>query len=400
MTHSRCAHTASLPIADLLDAAIKPSKSPPTNDVFLFSGNRHESVPRTLFLDRRITPIERNAWQVIKMMMDCGQPNALPTYERLRQYLTAMPCAAKASFETVARAITLLRLTRWISLARKRRLPNGQVQANLYILHDEPLTPHEAMQLDQDYFALVSKAMDHQSKAIQRVGELCFKEIRNDPTLGSKSLPTRLSVLSARFEQVISPSVQKLSTDQSDFKSEASQLASLRNQYGLPSESESGLKPAKNRQFLNPKSDGSSSSSNLYKKTTAKKERLHIQLPERFLHLPAKQQNLCLSAMHHLDLTLQQQIFIEWDRRCQFMTIRKPAAYLLGIVQKALQGDLNALNHAPLELPVVPVGNKPSSPPEESPADRETAKRYIHKLRSIVSRGTLNPSPEQAGPKQ
>lgn len=36
----------------------------PAADGFLYSGNRHESVPRRLFLDRRLTPLERNAWQV------------------------------------------------------------------------------------------------------------------------------------------------------------------------------------------------------------------------------------------------------------------------------------------------------------------------------------------------
>ena len=37
----------------------------PASDGFLYSGNRHESVPRALFLDRRLTPLERTAWQVL-----------------------------------------------------------------------------------------------------------------------------------------------------------------------------------------------------------------------------------------------------------------------------------------------------------------------------------------------
>lgn len=106
-------------------------------DGFIFSGNRHESVPRTLFLDRRLTPLERNAWQVIKMMLEPDGITALPTYEQLRPYLTSMPYADRASSETVARALTLLRLTRWLSLARKRRAKNGTKQSNLYVLHDE-----------------------------------------------------------------------------------------------------------------------------------------------------------------------------------------------------------------------------------------------------------------------
>ena len=80
-----------------------------------------------------------------------------------------MPCAAQASHETVARALTLLRLTRW--LRRRRRDPRtGRIQGNLYVLHDEPLSPFEAMQLDPDYLGLVSQALTHAAKAVQVVG--------------------------------------------------------------------------------------------------------------------------------------------------------------------------------------------------------------------------------------
>lgn len=121
----------------------------PVSDGFLYSGNRHESVPRALFLDRRLTPLERNAWQVLRLQLQSDGVTAFPTYDQLRPYLASMPCAAQASHETVARALTLLRLTRWLSLVRRRRDPKtGRILSNLYVLHDEPLTPFEAMQLD------------------------------------------------------------------------------------------------------------------------------------------------------------------------------------------------------------------------------------------------------------
>lgn len=65
-------------LGDLLDSALKdltpkisePAPARMSADGFLFSGNRHESVPRRLFLDRRLTPLERNAWQVFRMMLN------------------------------------------------------------------------------------------------------------------------------------------------------------------------------------------------------------------------------------------------------------------------------------------------------------------------------------------
>lgn len=112
----------------------------PASDGFLYSGNRHESVPRALFLDTRLTPLERNAWQIIRLMLNADGVTAFPTYDQLRPYLASTPCAQQASYETVARALTLLRLTRWLSLVRRRRDPKtGRIKGNLYVLHDEPL---------------------------------------------------------------------------------------------------------------------------------------------------------------------------------------------------------------------------------------------------------------------
>ncbi|MCA4044100.1 hypothetical protein LDZ95_17040, partial [Pseudomonas aeruginosa] len=167
-TAPRVRRQGPIALAELFDAALKdlapkpapsapaptPAQSPtPTSgDAFLFSGNRHETVPRKLFLDRRLTPLERNAWQVFRLMLNDDGVTAFPTYEQLRPWLASMPCAGQASHETVARALTLMRLTRWLSLVRRRRDPKtGRILGNLYVLHDEPLTPFEAMQLDPDY---------------------------------------------------------------------------------------------------------------------------------------------------------------------------------------------------------------------------------------------------------
>src|SRR5690348_5794272 len=128
-----------LPLSQLLDETLKQLQPPSAHagDGLLFAGNRHESVPRALFLDPRLTPLERNAWQVFRMMLNNDGVTAFPTYEQLRPYLTSMPCSAQASDETVARALTLLRLTRWLTLACHRRHPEtGRIQGNLYVLHD------------------------------------------------------------------------------------------------------------------------------------------------------------------------------------------------------------------------------------------------------------------------
>jgi hypothetical protein len=90
----------------LFDDSLRRLESAPAADApqdgFLFSGNRHESVPPALFLDRCLTPLERNAWLVRRMRLNGDGITAMPTYAQLRPLLASMP-GAMASHETVAR---------------------------------------------------------------------------------------------------------------------------------------------------------------------------------------------------------------------------------------------------------------------------------------------------------
>ena len=174
----------------------------PKLEGFLYSGKHHDSVPRALLLDKRLTPLERNAWQILRTMLNEEGITTFPVYERLSTWLTSMPCANRAAHETVARALTILRLTRWISLVGRRRdAKTGLILSNLYILHDEPLAPYEAIQLDEDYLPLLSRALDHRSKAINRVGLHTLKEIAEDPWMKGRALPTRLHILTQRLAE-------------------------------------------------------------------------------------------------------------------------------------------------------------------------------------------------------
>ena len=173
----------------------RPTTEQPSNQTlqaFLFSGQAHEVVPRRLLLDTRLTPLERNAWQVFRLMSQ-GQGVVTPRYEELQPYLSSVPYGASASRETIARILTMLRLTRWLSLvSRGRDQLSGRLQGSLYILHDKPLTPAEAMELDQDYLELVGHGLSHNTKAVRIVAQHILKEIRQDTDIDLGRLPTRL----------------------------------------------------------------------------------------------------------------------------------------------------------------------------------------------------------------
>ena len=372
------------------------SPAAPVSDGFLFSGNRHESVPRTLFLDRRLTPLERNAWQVFRLQLNDDGVTAFPTYDQLRPYLASMPCAAQASHETVARALTLLRLTRWLSLVRRRRDPKtGRILGNLYVLHDEPLTPFEAMQLDPDYLGLVSQALTHAAKAVQIVGMNTLREIAEDPMLNGRTLPTRLQVLAQRMarNEWLDASYPQ---EPVDHESEEGQDGLLRNLETPSSKSEAGPKPAPDGSLRNPKEDRTVRMGHINQVRTVPRVKAlqHLCLPERLLRLKDEQQSGALVALQQVDESLRQAVLDEWDARCRNSAVRNPAGYLFGIVQKAIRGEFKAwageagsasTPPAP-SSPPRPAAPAPSAPPPPAPngPGREAARAYLAKLRSTL----------------
>ena len=366
----------------------------PVSDGFLYSGNRHESVPRALFLDRRLTPLERNAWQVFRLQLQSDGVTAFPTYDQLRPYLASMPCAAQASHETVARALTLLRLTRWLSLVRRRRDPKtGRILSNLYVLHDEPLTPFEAMQLDPDYLGLVSQALTHAAKAVQIVGMNTLREIAEDPMLNGRTLPTRLQVLAQRMarNEWADASYPQAPVDH---ESEEGQDGLLRNLEGPSSESEAGLKSAPDGSLRNPKEDRTVRMDRINQVRTVPRAKSlqHLRLPERLLRLKDEQQSGAMVALQQVDESLRQAVLDEWDARCRNSAVRNPAGYLFGIIQKAIRGEFKAWAgeggspSTPPAPPPRPAAPAPSAPPPPAPngPGREAARAYLAKLRSTL----------------
>ena len=364
----------------------------PSQDCFLYSGNRHESVPRALFLDRRLTPLERNAWQVFRLQLQSDGVTAFPTYDQLRPYLASMPCAAQASHETVARALTLLRLTRWLSLVRRRRDPKtGRILGNLYVLHDEPLTPFEAMQLDPDYLQLVSHTLGHSARAVQVVGLHTLKEIAEDPLLSGRMLPSRLQVLAERLASRGIGSQESYPQEGMVHDSEEGASSLLRNSDDPSSDSEAGPKPASDGALRNRKQDRTVRSRINEVRTTARERGQvaampGVHLPDGFIGLKEEQQAGAMVALQQVDAPLRQAVLDEWVERCRSSTIRNPAGYLFGIIQRAIRGEFNAWAKQGSAPPPAPARDAPPEPPRKV-VPPEVARQHIDRLRDLLRKG-------------
>lgn len=338
-------------LGDLFDRVRKTTQAAPAprrraarldGDGFIFSGNRHDSVPRALLFDTRLTPLERNAWQIFRLLLNDDGVTAFPSYDQLAPFLASLPFASRASHETVARALSVLRLTRWISLARCRRdQKTGRVIGNLYVLHDEPLSPFEAMQLDPDYLGLVGRALDHASRSVQRVGEHVLKEIAEDPMLSGRVLPTRLQLLTQRLADRgwAEPATYQQAVD--SHESEEAGESRLRNRETPSSESEDSRKTGVLGLLRNPKTGRTVRNEKESIELTIPHPRAPLRLSERFAALKPQQQRGIFAALQAVESGLHQAILDEWDARCSTSAIRNPAGYLFGLIQRAVRGEFN-----------------------------------------------------------
>lgn len=341
----------------------RPTTEHPSNQAlqagFLFSGQSHEVVPRRLLLDSRLTPLERNAWQVFRLMLH-GQGVVTPRYEDLQPYLSSVPYGASASRETIARVLTMLRLTRWLSLvSRGRDQLSGRLQGSLYVLHDEPLTPAEAMELDQDYLALVGHALGHATKAVRIVAQHVVEEVRQDTNIDRDRLPTRLDSWGEHWTQ------QELdqATDAALHDSERGEDHRVRNRAGPRSDSEPSLNASVSGTVRNPNAACTVLKESIctVPRVTPAVDNLHWPAA---LHLSPSERQAIVVALNKLKPEDRQAVLNEAGARCAAGGIRKPAAYLMGLIQRALKGDFRPwagqAEPSPIAEPPPPAPSRPS----------------------------------------
>lgn len=398
---------ARFPISTLLDSAsghleahlqkkraqetATQSASPSHYAGIIFSGNPHETVPRKLLLDNRLTPLERNCWQVFRLLVNEDGVTAFPTYDQLRPYLGMNP-GKLASRETVSKALTVLRLTRWLSLGRRvRNEVSGQVQGNVYLLHDEPVTPAEALEFDKDYMQLVLQSMEHQNKAISAVAEITWREFTSDPDVGRR-LPTHIDTIAERLngqawavesKQHALPAPQFGIRTQYEITesalSSASELSANRaEQCTLPLSSEPELseKPPSTPIVRNPNSFSTYTDTH---KDVCKSS----VLPAGNSANPAANWLIALemlstehrtkarSIMQTVPDDLREAVMGQWAHRCIEGEVGKPLAYLSTLASRAIRGDFNADWQPSPQLQAKTVPAQPLTP--AAPAGRPTS---------------------------
>jgi hypothetical protein len=246
------------------------------------------------------------------------------------------------------------------------------------------------MQLDADYLSLVSLALTHASKALQRVGVHTLKEIAEDPLLDGRTLPTRLQVLSDRLARdgwsTRGGYPQEETLNESE-EGENDRKDLLRNVESPSSESEAGPETAPHDALRIPKRDRTVRTNDINKEVRTvprAREDPRLRLPQRFFDLKNEQQSGALVALQRVDGALRQAVLDEWATRCRGSAVRNPAAYLFGIIQKAIRGEFHAsVSHTEQPLDALrPSALTPGTPAR--PAEPAVVQEHNTRLQSIL----------------
>ncbi|HEY2454456.1 MAG TPA: STY4528 family pathogenicity island replication protein [Scandinavium sp.] len=168
----------------------------------LFTGNVHDAFPRRLFLDARLSPLDKTAWVMIRLYAQENEGAIFPTYDEL-QYQLASPHSDKASRETVSRVLLMLRLTGWLSVCRRVRDKQGRVRGNIYAQHDEPLGFSDAEMFDPGWLELVESSCLHKNKSVRMTAIAVLNDILHDSSMRHRH--NRLVLVEARLSGPSAP---------------------------------------------------------------------------------------------------------------------------------------------------------------------------------------------------
>lgn len=176
--------------------AASAARRKPTDRV-LFLGNRHHAFPTAVIKDPVLEPVDKLVWMAIMLgVHETGGNTAFPGYEAIGRI------ANVASRSTIARAIAILRATRWLTLCRRVRTPCGRFCGNVYALHDEPLPLVDACHLDADYRGFLRQAAEHTHRRVRVVAQGVLQSIDEDARMGCEVM-ARADSIDRRIESMV-----------------------------------------------------------------------------------------------------------------------------------------------------------------------------------------------------
>jgi hypothetical protein len=245
-------------------------------DTMLFLGNRHVSFPTLVVQDPVLEPVDKLIWMAILLQANqTDGSTAFPSYDYLRK------TANVSSKSTVARAISILRATRWLTLYARMRGRSGRFRGNVFALHDEPLPLVDALHLDTSYMQFLRESQSNVHARVRAVANGVLESIDENIQAGHDVC----SVEDPRVRRIEAAEAIRSDAPRPFFSFSAKVMTGLRNHSPLKNSDldqnqKSNLEDHRVRNSVHQKSNpGSCSSSDLIKTTTTTETAKRIEVP-------------------------------------------------------------------------------------------------------------------------
>lgn len=340
------------------------------------------TTPASLMLDARLTPLERNGWQVLRMLRSAEGISPLANLGQLRRYLTSTPLGQRAGYETARRVLVVLRLTGWISRVGQHRDPlTGHVLSELYQVHESALHFQQACALDASLSALLQASIGHENNQVDRVAVHIQATLAQAPEAASIATHDQL-----HDDDDLPPTPPSQASEAADplplsGDSAGSTLVPQQTEHARHMTAERGstyktYMYKKERTYLARESDGDPASQS-------------VSLPPCLSNAQADQQKDVQAALRRLPPQHRQEVLDELQARSQSGTVRNVVAYFFALVKRVFAGEFRlwagrrepSAANRPTTPPRTEVRPEPTAPP----ASRETALAHIANIRRMLN---------------
>lgn len=348
------------------------------------------TTPASLMLDARLTPLERNGWQVLRMLRSAEGISPLANLGQLRRYLTSTPLGQRAGYETARRVLVVLRLTGWISLVGQQRDPlTGHVLSELYQVQESALHFQQACALDASLPALLQASIGHENNQVDRVA------VHIQATLAQAPEAASMVAHDQRHDDndlpPTPPSQANEATDPLPLSGDSAGSTLVPQQTG-------------HARHMTAK-QGSTYKTYMYKKERTYRAREKnsdpasrpLSLPPCLSNAQADQQKDVQAALRRLPPQHRQEVLDELQARSQSGTVRNVVAYFFALVKRVFAGEFRLwAGRKETSATPWPVENRPTGAPRTEhraeptaqPASRETALAHIANIRKIMNAST------------
>ncbi|MFY3197005.1 STY4528 family pathogenicity island replication protein [Achromobacter xylosoxidans] len=340
------------------------------------------TTPASLMLDPRLTPLERNGWQVLRMLRSAEDISPLANLGQLRRYLTSTPLGQRAGYETAWRVLIVLRLTGWISLVGQHRDPlTGHVLSELYQVHESALDFQQACALDASLPALLQGSIGHENNQVDRVA-------------------VHIQAALAQAPEAASIATHDQRHDDNDLPpTPPSQASEAADPLPLPGDSAgSTLVPQQTGHARHMTAEqGSTYKTYMYKKERTYRARKghgdpasqSVSLPPCLSNAQADQQKDVQAALRRLPPQHRQEVLDELQARSQSGTVRNVVAYFFALVKRVFAGEFRLWagrkETSAANQPTTPPRTEARPEPTAPPASRETALAHIANIRKMLN---------------